>query len=104
MSNLPKTLEIAGKTWKVKSVKGLSHDGIDCDGLCQEVQRTISVNPDAPQQQETLLHEVLHAIFAECGTAHLLNPDLEHALIDNLERHLIPLLPAIAKVKNKSKK
>lgn len=50
--------------YKVAAAQGLTHDGVEVQGLCQITEATILINTDHPvdHQRSTLFHEVLHAV------------------------------------------
>jgi hypothetical protein len=57
---LPTEIKIIGKTYKVESVPEMDDD---C-GACYDSKQLIKISEDIPQElsQDTLLHEVMHAI------------------------------------------
>ena len=58
--HLPKSIKIVGKTYAVEEIPELEED---C-GACYDTKQLIKIAADLPQElsQDTLLHEVLHAI------------------------------------------
>lgn len=62
---LPVEIKIIGKTYKVESVPEMD----DC-GLCYDTKQLIKISEELPQElsQDTLLHEVMHAIDFQMHT------------------------------------
>ena len=63
--NYEDTIQIAGMVWKIKTSKAVT-DSTDCWGITSLSNQTIFIDPCATVQQfnVTLIHEVLHAIWA----------------------------------------
>lgn len=87
---IPKALNIVGKTFAVKRVKDLKNDeGELCYGLCDSSKQMISIDPQYPAQMQdsTLLHEVIEAIniMFELGLRHKQIMTLEAGLYQVLK-------------------
>ena len=54
---------IAGKTWTLRFVRSITHDGVKCDGLCDFEKREIRVLSSLNGQElvDTVIHEIMHA-------------------------------------------
>lgn len=83
--NIPKKLKIGGHIYSI-----IYSDHEDIDGDCGQSNRsrnTIKIRNDLPksQQQETLLHEILHAINYDLSeeTVDFLSMALYAILVDN---------------------
>lgn len=63
---LPDAIKIIGKTYKVEPVPEMDDD---C-GACYDSKQLIKISEDLPQElsQDTLLHEVMHAIDFQMHT------------------------------------
>lgn len=58
---IPKTFELAGRTWKVRRVKRIK----DAYGKCRASRCIIELSDecsDGPELMHTFLHELLHAV------------------------------------------
>lgn len=62
MAQIPNEFELFAEIWQIRT--GTNRSMPDHLGLCQPDQREILLNPDQTEQslQQTLLHELLHAI------------------------------------------
>lgn len=88
---LPKTLNIMGKTFDVEKVKDLKFDDGDaCHGICYFSEQKIAIDPGYPVQirESTLLHEIIEAINFMCELG------LRHNQIMTLETGLYQVLMA----------
>jgi hypothetical protein len=83
---IPTTLEINGERWTVR-IRSLRKLGLL--GLCTHKKRLIEIDSEIPplEQQETFLHELLHA----CLTEHW-REDVEESMISRLSPRLITVL------------
>ena len=65
MSELPKRIKVGYRTYKVQTWPVLEAIGADCSGETCHVSRVIKVDVTrgGVQIAETLLHEILHAIW-----------------------------------------
>ena len=61
--NIPKKVKIGPHIYKIKYVKDLNHDH-DIVGQSLHLRGTIKIDPDQSisQQEDTFIHEILHAI------------------------------------------
>jgi len=61
---IPKSVKIGAYTYKVKTVKVLTHNGNDLTGLCDNDKCVISILDGMTKVDEkiVLIHECLHAI------------------------------------------
>jgi len=55
---LPKTVKVGFQEWEIRT-DNLVANG-DC-GICSKTYKTITIDQEIPDQEETLLHELLHA-------------------------------------------
>lgn len=62
MNRLPRRVIVNGIKYKITGKNRYGIEGVD--GLCQFQDKEIYIRPDS-DRPETLLHEVLHAIFHE---------------------------------------
>lgn len=63
-----KKLRIGAADYTFITCSELSHEGTSVAGLCDVVSKTIYVNADAHgSDQETLIHEMVHAAIYEYG-------------------------------------
>lgn len=66
---IPKHVWIKGEKWKVKWVKNLTEEGIECYGLADYDNRVISLDKDLKKDKKlmeyTFLHELNHAALHE---------------------------------------
>jgi hypothetical protein len=102
------TVQIGGQNWRVDLVKGnhkaLQHEGQRCHGICRfdEGKLYIAKEQPAPAREDTLLHELLHAVLYVSRGHHVLR-DLcgddeeqayaaEEKLVEGLVLVLHPLL------------
>jgi len=62
-------VKVGGLTYKIKDEKGLTNDGQECYGLCDHQSLVISMNNKFKGQRynQTLIHEIMHAVFDEAG-------------------------------------
>lgn len=56
------TIKIRGAKWKILLARPPMNN---CDGLCDEEERTIYIRPTCPDPISTVIHEVLHAAFPD---------------------------------------
>ena len=65
---IPKKLKIAGLIWNVKKDKNVTHEG-DCYGTTHHTNQNIFISTETTQQknEETLIHEILHAVWHAYG-------------------------------------
>lgn len=75
--NLPSTIRVGAATYSlvVEPIQGEDPEYGNCDTHTQVI--TISSNQTAQSAGDTLLHEVLHAIWNESGLAFIKRPDEE---------------------------
>lgn len=68
-NGIPKTLQIAGLTWAVKLRAKILLKGERCDGLCRPLEQDILLDRENvarnDRARKNLLHEGLHALFAD---------------------------------------
>lgn len=64
MKRIPKQLTINGQKWRVEKLP-LRH--LNLDGHCHMRKRLIRIDSELPraEQEETFLHELMHACFGE---------------------------------------
>lgn len=58
-------------------------------GQCHPDEGVLEVKSGVPQMAATLLHETMHAILAESGLTHLLDNNLEEAIVRAMENGLM---------------
>lgn len=75
--SLPSSVRVGGATYKmvVATIEGEDPEYGNCDTHTQVI--TISTNQTAQSAADTVLHEVLHAIWNESGLAFIKRPDEE---------------------------
>lgn len=82
MKKFPKKLKIGGHIYTIKIVNTTQIDGEknDCMGFCDKIKCEIRLSNDLNETQleETLLHEILHAI--NNVMSHELTESLGHSL------------------------
>lgn len=64
-----KKVKVGGVTYKIKKVKNLVDDGEECFGICDRRDLAIKINDSINDQRynQTLIHEIMHAVFDEAG-------------------------------------
>lgn len=75
---------IKGEDWKVVKKAELEFEGEEVDGLCDYTTKTIFIDSSlrGREKEETLLHEICHAIFHE---SHIeMDIRLEEVIVGNL--------------------
>lgn len=92
------TIQILGTTWTL-SRGSHTEDDLRCFGETDTHDRSIALftrpHEDYPTRgpvEQTLLHEVLHAILHVSGTSNLLPGGTEEAVVTALEHGLWPLM------------
>lgn len=92
---LPKTLRIGGFIWEVEENKKITTEG-NCFGSTHTVTQSIYIEPDLPEQKkwQTLLHEVMHAVYWQCGLTKDKNiqADVEEKIIHALSMGMYQVL------------
>lgn len=59
-----RTLQVKGKTWKIRRKKNLKHGDDPAEGLCEFSTRTIFLESSIKNDRDlmhVLLHEIMHA-------------------------------------------
>lgn len=86
---IPNKMKIQGRTWRIRLRKGLERRTGDI-GHCIRYSRTIDIDADLSQaeQEETLLHEILHAIFPD----DIVGDRTEEKIVEALDGHLYAIL------------
>jgi Zn-dependent peptidase ImmA (M78 family) len=86
---IPRKLTIRGKTWTVKLRKGLQKRA-HAVGLCEQHKKLISIDTGISRrdQELTLIHEILHAIWP----TNIVGDRTEEKLIGQLEERLYEVL------------
>lgn len=64
-----KKVKVGGVTYKIKKVKNLMHDQREAYGCCDPQKLVISMNSANNEQRDnqTLIHEIMHAVVDEAG-------------------------------------
>lgn len=90
----PKNARVLGKTWRVRADKTLlSHDDTagDCHGRSQLIR--YGTGQALEQEQDSVLHELIHAVWHENGLSHDVNDDkLEEMIIRRTASGVLALL------------
>lgn len=97
---LPKSIRILGSRTQVRVVEGLSEDDGDHRellGQCNMDHHLIELRPLSPAidlttQQQTLMHEIMHAITQEAGLKFMFEGDQEEHVVNVLSVHLLAIL------------
>ncbi len=87
---MPKYIIVFGRKIKIKYCDSL--DGLHGDFNPDKLLIRIDSTNSEKEQRITLLHEVLHASLALGGVSELLSPELEEAIVRNLEYGVFPLV------------
>lgn len=86
---MAKSLNIKGKEWKIKKRKILKDDdGNPCKGLCDHEKRILYLRTDS-LKDDTLFHEVLHAILFELHID--MDGTLNEVIVDGLSTVIFEL-------------
>lgn len=95
---IPDTVTIRGHTWTVRCVPNLFRDK-KAYGLCfgDKEDRIILIDSSQTQedQESTLIHELLHALFSYNDLKGLVGEKVEEQIVGGLERGLYELLKQI---------
>lgn len=90
---IPKSINIYGKKYKVKIKKGLKDDeGNSLSGLCQYDEAIISLDKDltGDELMQTFLHECGHAVHDRMGIDQTGIPDdVKEILVDSMATFLV---------------
>lgn len=64
-----KKVKVGGVTYKITNEKNPHMDGAVCYGVCDQKELTITMNSDLNEQRynQTLIHEIMHAVMDEAG-------------------------------------
>lgn len=64
-----KKVKVGGVTYKIKREKNLMHDQREAYGSCDHKELVIKMNDSINDQRynQTLIHEIMHAVFDEAG-------------------------------------
>lgn len=83
---LPKHLYVFGEKYTLKQIEGLSAHGIA--GQCHKVNKTIIVDSKlkGAELQETILHELFHAVVSEVSIDQTLSHELEEVIVDTFAK------------------
>ena len=83
-----KVVRISRKDYSIVYCHELRAGGQDLAGLCEPNRRVIYINIDFEPIEETLLHELFHAEFAESGLhqTNSWNHDLEELVVETLSK------------------
>jgi len=81
---IPSKVQIKGKTWKVRKVKGLRNGHDFVMGLMDPVARQISIDADLKGRTliHTYLHELNHAILFELYV--LMSVQVEEIIVEGM--------------------
>lgn len=62
-------VKVGGMTYKIKDVDELLHDSREVYGLCETDELVIKMNKKYKGQRynQTLIHEIMHAVVEEAG-------------------------------------
>tara|TARA_R100000808_G_scaffold24238_1_gene55322 strand:- start:1717 stop:2037 length:321 start_codon:yes stop_codon:yes gene_type:complete len=86
---MKQTVEIAGCAYEIQIVPTIPCETHDVDGEVDVRQKVIVLANDSPVEQEAiLLHEIIHATFAQSGLTHLVSIELEEAIATAMEETL----------------
>lgn len=93
---IPKKLRINGFDWEVKESQEIANEG-QAFGSTHYEEQKIFLEPKATKQkkEQVLLHEILHAIWWECGLAQRYKkdkPEVEEEIITALSHGLYQVL------------
>lgn len=92
---IPKSLKVSGFTYQVVKDKNVSHEG-NAFGSTHLATQRIFIEPDLSKQKEeqTLIHEILHAIWFSSGLAKNkeFTNDKEELIVDALSHGLYQVL------------
>lgn len=101
---VPKTLKIGALDYKFQVVKELKEaDGTTSWGEIEYETYTISaerVQPSAASAADTLLHEILHAIWRETSLNETIDAEVEEKIVRTLTTGLVGVLrdnPAVVR-------
>lgn len=66
---MTKKVKVGGVTYKITNEKNPLMDGELCYGLCDRKELAITMNSDLNEQRynQTLVHEIMHAVVDEAG-------------------------------------
>lgn len=86
---IPKNINIGAHQYQV-----VLTDAIDDFGSCENIKGRILINKTAPKsfQEETLIHESIHAIFDQTGISRGLNDEEEEKLVQPLGHAIYQLI------------
>ena len=86
---MKQTVEVAGCDYEIKNVPTIPCETHDVDGEVDVRQKVILLANDSPVSKEAiLLHEIIHATFAQSGLTHLMSVELEEAIATAIEETL----------------
>lgn len=62
-------VKVGGLTYEIKKEKNLIDDNQECFGVCDRRNLVIKMNDSINEQRynQTLIHEIMHAVFDEAG-------------------------------------
>jgi hypothetical protein len=91
----PTEVTVLGKPFKVDWVPNLEHDGPVC-GVTSPKMCWVMIDASLPesQKQDTLLHEILHAIWYEMGIHNEDKNEVEETVITRMATGLLNVLRA----------
>ena len=94
-------ITVMGRRVRVLYKKPPTEDGDQLHGYLDPRKMTIWISPDQTKDEQfaTLFHEILHVVLHLSGTNQLLDDKGEEAVVRALEHGLVPLLPALRKIK-----
>jgi len=100
MKRLPKTLNVYGQKIPVKPVKGLSEQGVA--GVFRYIENDILIDSklNIKDKEETLLHELGHALINRISLNQVLGQEVEEIIVDNFAKTILENFT----LENKSKK
>ena len=86
---LPNQIQILGEKYKLKLVNGLRFSGHI--GLCDFKSKIIQLDAElkGDELQQTLCHELFHAVCYEGSLYQTISPDLEEVVVDLMAKSLI---------------
>ena len=87
---MPKYIIIFGKKIKIKYCDDM--DGLHGEFIFDKMLIRINRMDCQKEQRLTLAHESLHASLAIGGVCELLSPELEEAIVRNIEHGFFPLV------------
>lgn len=93
---LPKSVRILGSRTKVRESRELiSHGDHLCLGRCDMDKHTIEVvigQSDDVTEQQTMLHEIMHAIIQEAGLGFMYEGEQQEHIVATLSVHLLAVM------------